>query len=232
VTDIRWQVAKIARQRTGLTDGHALLHGGFGLGEFVASFDDQGQFAQRPTDLVGLALELIEAIGGSQRGNHCLADAPGDAALADSDFAQEQAGILGAGALKRLDRQADGGTVFLFPEFLFLAQTDQQDAVAQRAGDVMQQQRSARLAVHVTTLEYLADQSAGCVVEQLRRKSQAPIFEYADDDTATTLFLRATAFYAKFHALLLVPRKYRHPVDYPRIFSVSSKHDIRARRTA
>ena len=46
--------------------------------------------------------------------------------------------------------------------------------------------------------------SAGGLVEQLCGQGQFPRFEYADHDAGATLFFRASAFYAKFHKLLLI----------------------------
>ncbi len=141
----------------------------FGWRQFVAALDADGQLAQRAADFFLLALELIEFVGGIQRGNDGLADAPGNAVLAYRQFGQEQRGIKGAGFVQDLDRGADGVGEFLLAESFFLAQANEQDAIAMRGGHVVQQQGGACLALHVAAANDVRDVAAGNVVEQFGR---------------------------------------------------------------
>ncbi|MPM64561.1 hypothetical protein SDC9_111448 [bioreactor metagenome] len=204
VANIGRQVAERLGQCHAFGNGLALMHALFGGGQFVTTFDADRQLAQRAANFFLLALELIEPVGGIQRCNDGLADAPGDAALPDLEFGQEKCGVEGAGFVEDLDGGTDGVGEFLFAEFLFLAQANQQDAVAKRGGHVVQQQCAACLAFHVATAHDVGNVAAGRVVEQFCREGQFPRFKNTDDHAGAALFFRASAFYAKFHKLLLI----------------------------
>ena len=202
VAHIGRQVAEILGQRGSLGNCDALGQRFFGLRQFIAPVDAERQLAQRTADVIFLALELLEAVGRIQR-DHCgLAHAPGEAALSYRDFGQEDRGIEGAGFVQCLDGGAHGGAEFLFVKFLFLAEADQQDAVAQGARDVVQKQRVARFAFHVAAPDDVGNVAIGRLVQQFGGKRELSRFENPDHDTGAALLLRATAFYAKFHRLL------------------------------
>ena len=152
------------------------------------------------------------------------------------DFGEKQGGVTAAGVSEGFHRQTDGGDVSLGVESLGLAQADQQHALAQAAGQIVYEQCRTRLAVHVAATQDVAERTCGSVVEQFGRQGELPLFKNAHDHAATPLLFRASAFYAKFHALLLCARADRsiggQAADYPRILKVSSKHDLRARRAA
>jgi hypothetical protein len=59
------------------------------------------------------------------------------------------------------------------------------------------------LAVHVATPENVGQIAVGGLVDQFRCRAWLAMLEYADNHTGATLFFRAAAFDADFHANLL-----------------------------
>jgi len=153
--------------------------------------------------VIRLAFQLFETVGGFLRGDHALFDLPGDVAALDRQFGEVHGGIARPGVVQGLDGGAEGGAVFLVLELAFLAQPDQQHAFALGFRHAVQQQRRAELAVQVAAPQDFAQIAAGLAVQGFRRRGELARFEDADHHAAAALFFRATAFYAKFHTLLL-----------------------------
>mgnify|MGYP007125361862 CR=1 FL=1 len=153
-------VDEIARQGNTLADGDALLQRFFGFVQFGAAFDGEHQLAQLATIFVLLALELVEFVSCVEGRQRTLANAPGNAAFLDRQFGEKERGIEGSSFVQSLDGATDGAGEFFLTEILFLAKADQQDAVAQCAGHVVQQQGRARLAIHVAAPEDVRDIAA------------------------------------------------------------------------
>jgi len=107
--------------------------------------------------------------------------------------------LVGSGLVQQFHRGFDGKAEFLVAKVALLAETDQQDAIRERAADVMQQQRAAELPFHVAAADDLADITVRSAIDQLRRQRRLSIVKNTDNDTGAPLFLGATAFYGKFH---------------------------------
>jgi hypothetical protein len=142
---------------------------------------------------------LIETIDGLLRDDRRLSHAPGSVALSDTGFGQEYRAVKRTGFVEGAHGAANRVTVLLVTELLFLAESDQEDAVAEGAGNVVQQQGRARLSLHVAAPDDVREMVARRIVEQLGGKGQLARFENADHHTGATLLLRTATFYAKFH---------------------------------
>ena len=95
----------------------------------------------------------------------------------------------------------DCRVIGVFAKFLFLAQTNQQDALAAGAGRCMQQQAGAGFARKVTLRDDALDQFADFPVDGGCGRCELAGFKNTDDDACVLRFVRTIAFYAKFHRL-------------------------------
>ena len=197
------QIAEILCQGHALGNGLPWVQGFLGGSQFIAAINDKGEFAQGPAHLVLFALELIETIDGFLRHHGGLTNAPGRAAFPDARFGQKDGAVKGAGFVERPHGAANGVAIRLVAKLLLLAETDQQDPVTERARNIVQQQRRARLSLHVAAANDVRKMVVRRVVEKFGGQCQFARFENSDYHTGTALLLRATTFYAKFHSPLL-----------------------------
>ena len=201
--DVARPVTQILGEHHALCDCEPLLQCFLCRSQFVSALDGESEFAQGAANFVLLALELVKAIGGFLRDDRRLPDSPGNTALLDRDFGEKDGAVESAGFVERFDADAYGLAKLLLAELLFLAEADQQHAVAERSRDVMEQEGGAGLALHVATPDDVGDMVAGGIVEKFSGQAEFSRFEYADDDAGAALLLRTSTFYAKFHWPLL-----------------------------
>jgi hypothetical protein len=83
--------------------------------------------------------------------------APHDLTPLDLLLGEVEHGLVRARFVQELDGRADGAAELTVAEIALLAEPDQQDAVGERAAHVVEQQRRAELAFHVTAANDLAD---------------------------------------------------------------------------
>ena len=71
-------------------------------------------------------------------GNACLPHAPRRGALLDVRFCEEDGAVKRTGFIEGAHGTANGAAVLLVAELLLLSQSDQEDAVAQGSGYIVQ----------------------------------------------------------------------------------------------
>ena len=128
-----------------------------------------------------------------------MLDPPADVALLDRFFGHINNRFIRTGFIEQFDRRAQGPAKLGFAKLALLAQPDQQHPVRKRAGNIVQQQRRAELALHVAAPDDLAQIAVGGPIDQFRRQRQLAIVEYANHDASRALLLRTAALYGKFH---------------------------------
>jgi hypothetical protein len=180
-------------------NGEAARRGDLAGREIRALRDRQRELAQRPAHLRLLALHLIEAIDRLHRDHHGVLDAPCDLAPLDLLLRDIDHRFVRSGFVEELDDGLDGRAELLVAKVPFLAQAEEEDAIGERAADIVQKQRCAEFALHVAAADDFAHISIRRAVDQLGRQGQLPVVEDADDDAGAPLFFRTTAFYGKFH---------------------------------
>src|SRR5262245_58917202 len=134
-----------------------------------------------------------------------MLDSPRDLAPLDLFLGQVDDRFVRARLVQELDRRLDRGAELPITEVALLAESDQQDAIRERAADVVEQERRAELALHVTPADDFADITVRCPVDQFRGQRKLAVVENADDDACAPLLLGASAFYGKFHRASLPP---------------------------
>ena len=182
-----------------MCDRQSPRRGRFARSEVAALWHGEGELAQRPADLRGLALHLVETVDRFHRHDNCVFDAPRDFSPFDLLFGEIDHRLVGAGFVEQLYRGAHCGTKLALAEVSLFAQANEQNAVGERSADVVQQQRAAQFPLHVAAADDLADISPRSAIDQLRGKAGLAVVEDADDHAGAALLLRAAAFYGKFH---------------------------------
>src|SRR3954467_10698206 len=118
--------------------------------------------AARSLTLAFHAIEAIRRVSGS----HCrLCGAPRDIPLLDA-CGQAQYCISDAGVLERRHRLCHCITEFAVVEVAFASEADEQHARCRDARQLMQHEHRARLAFHITALEYCGQLTARCAIER------------------------------------------------------------------
>ena len=197
--DIGRHVAEIAGEVHPVGNRESLHRGRFARREVRALRYRQRELAQRSPYLGGLALHLLETIDRFHGDNHRVLDAPRHFPALDLFFGQVDDGFVGPGFVEQFDGVANRRPELAVAKIAFLAETDQQHPVGERATHIVQQQRGPELALHVTAADDLADIAVAGAIDQFGRQRQLAIVEYTNDNTSTALLLGAAAFYGKFH---------------------------------
>ncbi len=133
--------------------------------QFAATGDAEYHLAQRAAGGVFFRFQFVEAI-------ECVLDAldgmayvPVAVARLDVQFGQVTDGLHGADVVQRVGGGGHQFAVLGIVQFAFAATADEQDAVAEGVGDVVQQQGLADLAFHVAATDDVRDKAIADLIE-------------------------------------------------------------------
>src|SRR5213080_1952853 len=110
------KITEIAREIHAVCDRQSPRRGRFARSEVAALWHGEGELAQRPADLRGLALHLVETVDRFHRHDNCVFDAPRDFSPFDLLFGEIDHRLVGAGFVEQLYRGAHCGTKLALAE--------------------------------------------------------------------------------------------------------------------
>ncbi len=199
VTDVGRQVAQVTGEIHAGGDGLRMVGGLLDLRLF-GLVAEQGDPAQR-AGIGLLALEPIEYVLSTGEDFHQGAGAGIGIASLDLHILQGEGRIAATEVLQGACHRRDHLAPLAVVQFVRLAGADQQHAFGLDAGQLLEQQSLARLALQVAALEYRCNRACAGCIDALRGGSQDKVFADGQNQGGHFDDRRFRILYNKFHGV-------------------------------